>query len=124
MNKIIILHYGAIISILGVALSANANLIPLMILFALIFAVCAVKFAKVMQDHSERDRERTERHWEAHKKIRDSIEKINRTLDQKQDKPKSVVKPGTYITPEYIKMLEQKGVEVVDDRGENQKPEN
>lgn len=120
MNKIILFHYLAILAILGFGLSMTANLIPVTILSAILFAACAILFAKAVQEKDAHDRRHREKHHEAHKRIRERFDKLDDALKQKMDKPKNTVRAGSKVSPEYIKMLAEKGVEVVDDRAEDQ----
>lgn len=120
MNKIILFHYLAIFAILGFGLSMTANLIPVTILSAILFTACAILFAKAVQEKDTHDRQHREKHHEAHKKIREKFDKLEKALDHKMDKPKNTVRAGSKVSPEYIKMLAEKGVEVVDDRAEDQ----
>ena len=119
MNKIILFHYLAIFAILGFGLSMTANLIPVTILSAILFAACAILFAKAVQEKDENDRRHREKHHEAHKRIRKRFDELDGALKQKMDKPKSNIRAGSKVSPEYIKMLAEKGVEVVDDRAED-----
>lgn len=120
MNKIILYHYAAIFSLIGFNLTANANLIPLMLLCIVVFALCAVRFAKSVQDKDAADRERIKRHGDAHDRIGKRFKKLEDAVDKKMDKPKSNIRTGSRISPEYIKMLEEKGVKVDDSRAEDQ----
>ena len=120
MNKIILFHYLAILAILGFGLSMTANLIPVTILSAILFAACAILFAKAVQEKDMYDRQHREKHHEAHKRIRKRFDELDDALKQKMDKPKNTVRAGSKVSPEYIKMLAGKGVEVVDDRAEDQ----
>lgn len=120
MNKIILFHYLAIFAILGFGLSMTANLIPVTILSAILFAACAILFAKAVQEKDAHDRRHREKHHEAHKRIRKRFDELDDALKQKMDKPKSNIRAGSKVSPEYIKMLAEKGVEVVDDRAEDQ----
>ena len=113
MNKIILFHYLAILAILGFGLSMTANLIPVTILSAILFA-------KAVQEKDAHDRQHREKHHEAHKRIRERFDKLDDALKQKMDMPKNTVRAGSKVSPEYIKMLAGKGVEVVDDRAEDQ----
>ncbi|MBR1533830.1 MAG: hypothetical protein IJ639_05670 [Ruminococcus sp.] len=116
MNKIILYHYAAVLSILGFALTMNANLIPLMLLFIVVFAICAVRFAKSVQEKDAADRERIKRHGDSHRRIKEKLDKMDAALKTKMDKPKNNVRTGSRLSPEYIKMLEEKGVKVDDGR--------
>lgn len=119
MNKIIFLHYATIFSILGFAFAMNSNLILLMILFAIIFAACAVKFANVVHDRAVEEQDDRKKHRESHQRMKVRLDKFERALENKLDKPSDNVRPGTYVSEDYLKMLEEKGVTVSDDRTED-----
>ena len=121
MQKIMIFHYATAFALIAFAVSEKYNIVPMMILFGLIYVACTVWFAKSAVERDRKEIAYRKRRCEFSKEQKKRFDDIENALRNKMDKPKNKVRTGSRVSPAYIKMLEHKGVEVVDDRTEDQK---
>ncbi len=112
MKEIITCYFATIGAMLGVTVSLMNTWIPLLVLFVIVFALCVVRFAKIMQKYEEEK-------WDKSREISRTLDGIERNykavrdeLARKMDKPEdpeprheSNVRPGSRPSITYQNMI-------------------